>query len=96
LLKSLEEISESCEVKSDLRAAAKGHLSMIAESKYVFLLCFWGVNLKLQTMFGISASLLNHHAFFPQSISNVCILIFQTSSACFEEYCIWYKGITCK
>jgi len=40
LLKSLEEISGSCEVKSDVRAAAKGHLSMIAESKFVLFLCF--------------------------------------------------------
>ena len=41
LLILLEEISESCEVKSDVRAAEKGHLSMIAESKFFFFLCFW-------------------------------------------------------
>ena len=37
----MEEISESCEVKSDVRAAAKGHLRMIAENKFVFFHCFW-------------------------------------------------------
>jgi len=32
---------------------------------------------------------LNRVAFFPQSISNVCVVIFQTSSACF------LKDISC-
>ena len=51
LLKSVEEISESCEVKSDVHAAAKGHLSMIAESKFVFFSVFGKRCLGLQMFF---------------------------------------------